>query len=229
MGKKNQMDLTICRLDTSTNNTCRYYFETFRSTQFKEAEGWGFEGVEMKDCMISATFMHKVHSYYYTWNEILQTKERSYVDIVKEIFFVMDFSRHLLIVKGKLQDMNSLKQGLRKVFWNHFVYDEVTMSPMDYFNLFISENMLCSIKEVTIDNFEFMKQMVGRYVVKRINEDCSETFLMENRQNIEKMKLSVSFQDSTLDVVVKSSGRIICKSTEDVNHDFMFFLKNKVM
>lgn len=223
------MDLTICRLDTSTNNTCRYYFETFCSTQFREAEGWGFEGVEMKNDMISATFMHNVHSYYYIWNEIFQTKERSYVDVVKEVFFVMDFKRHLLIVKGKQQDMNSLKQGLRKVFWNHFVYDEIMMSPMDYFNLFVSENMLCCIKEVTIDNFEYMKQMVGRYVVKRINEEHSENFLMENWQNIEKMKLSVSFQDSMLDVVVKCGGRIISKSSEDVNHDFMFFLKNKVM
>lgn len=226
MSEIHQMDLTICKLDVSTNNTCRYYFEIFCSTQFKETEGWGFEGVEFKNKVISATFMHKVHSYYYTWNETLQTKERSYVDIVKEIYFIMDFGRHLLMVRGKQQDMNAVKQGLRKAFWNHFVYDEVTMAPLDYLNVFISEKMLSGIKEVTIDNFEYLKQMVGRYVVKRINEECMEDFLKVNQQNIKNMKLSLSFQDSIFDVVVKSGGRLTCKSTGDVNHDFMFFIKN---
>lgn len=228
MSEKNRLDLTSCRLDVSQNKDWKYYFENLRSISYKEEEGWGFDDVERKKNIISAIYIHKVHSYYYAWDENLQTKDKRFVEVIKEIPFIMDFDKHLLIVEGKIQDMNAVKQGVRKVFWNHFVYDDLVMTPFDFLHLFVSENMLEDILEVTINDFEYQKQMVGKYIVKRIKLDNIEDFLDRNKQSIEKMKFSLYFQGKEMDVVAKMKGRLCCQSKVADLHDFMLFVKDKI-
>lgn len=228
MSEKNRLDLTSCKLYVSQNKDSKYYFENLRSVSYKEEEGWGFDDVEKKENVISAIYIHKVHSYYYIWDENLQTKDKRFVEIIKEIRFIIDFDKHLLIVEGKVQDMNAVKQGIRKVFWNHFVYDDLVMNPFDFFHLFVSENMLEDILEVTINDFEYQKQMVGRYIVKRIKLDDTKAFLERTRQTIEKIKFSLSFRGKEMEVVVKMKGRLCCQSKVADLHDFMLFVKDKI-
>lgn len=228
MSDKNRLDLTSCKLDVSQNNDCKYYFEKLCSISYKENEGWGFGNVEKKKNVIFAIYIHKVHSYYYVWDENLQTKDKRFVEVIKEIQFIMDFEKHLLIVEGKVQDMNAVKQGIRKVFWNHFVYDDLVMKPFDFLHLFVSENMLEDILEVTINDFEYQKQMVGRYIIKRIKLDDTKAFLERTKQTIEKIKFSLSFRGKEMEVVAKMKGRLCCQSKVADLHDFMLFMKDKI-
>ena len=228
MSEKNKLDLTSCKLDVSQNKNCKYYFENLRSISYREKEGWGFDSVEMNENVISAIYIHKVHSYYYIWDEKLQTKDKQFVEVIKEIQFMMDFDKHLLIVEGKVQDMNAVKQGLRKVFWNHFIYDDLEMNPVDFLHLFASEDMLEDILEVTINDFKYQNLMAGKYIVKRIKLDDTEAFLDRNKQCIEKMKFSLSFQEREMEVVAKLKGRLCCQSKMADLHDFILFVKNKI-
>ena len=228
MGEINRLNLTSCKLDVSQSKTSNYYFENLSSISYKEEEGWGFENVEKKENVISAIYIHKVHSYYYIWDETLQAKDKRFVEVVKEIQFIMDFEKHLLIVVGKNQDMNAIKQGLRKVFWNHFIYDDLTMIPFDFLNLFVSENLLDAILEVTINDFEYKKQMIGKYIVKRIKFDNTGAFLNKAKESIENMKFALSFKGKNLEVVAKTKGRLSCQTKKGDLYDFMLFIKDKI-
>lgn len=228
MGKVEKLELTSCSVRVISDKASRFYFDTLCSSNYKETEGWGFDDVELSKNVLSATFIHKVYSFYYTWNEKLQLKEKQKVSVIKEVRFLMDFDRHLLMVGGKISDMNAIKQGLRKIFWNHFVYDDLQMLPYDYLSLFFSEGLYERILEVTINDFEYKKQMVGKYTVKRISNEKIESFLSENRLRIDKIKLLLSYHDKSMEVVVKGKERISCQSTEDGNYEFMLYLKNNI-
>lgn len=228
MSKVEKLELTSCSVKVNSDKACRFYFETLRLSNYKETEGWGFDEVELSKNVLAAKFIHKVYSFYYTWNEKLQLKEKQKVSVIKEVRFLMDFNRHLMMVEGKISDMNAIKQGLRKIFWNHFVYDDLQMVPYDYLSLFISDGLYERILEVTICDFEYKSQMIGKYIVKRISAGKIESFLSENRQRIDKIKLLLTYHDKNVEVVVKGKERVSCQSSEDGNYEFMLYLKNKI-
>lgn len=220
----------ICRFYVSKNleNNPFYYFDTISNAIYDENKGWGFEDVTIDCESINATFLKKSPTYFYTWNDQTNSKEKISIMYMREIKLKMDFKHHILLVNGNNADMNSLKYGLRNLFWNTFIYDELTEKPIDLLKAFVKENIVEVIKEVSIENFEYLSILSGKLIAKNVDFKNAINYLLENGSNIERLVLQIIFNDNTIICTIKDNGRFSLQGNEDAKMDFIHYMVSKI-
>lgn len=205
----------------------RDFFLVLINKPFDDNLGFGFEDVSFKDGIINANLLKKTPTYYYSWNEETNSKQKVDIVFVKEIPIIMDFKHSILLAFGNISDLNSLKECLRNLFWNNFTYDALTMKPIDILKLFNKSNNIESINEISIQNFDFEGIMSGRFNVK--NADVSKTlnYLLNSKKEIDKISIGIIFEDDHIKLTFKNNGKFSLQGKEDSKIDFLnYFCSN---
>ena len=215
---------TICKFWISVKKSPKDYFRILNSTPYDERNGFGFEEVVYSNDVIKANLVKKTPTYYYTWNEETNRKEKINIVFVKDIPVLMDFKNNLLLVTGNLSDINAFKECLRSLCWNNFIYDSLKMSPLDILKFFREENSVETINEVSITNFDYNGIMSGKFNVKNADVDSSSGYLLNCNYDIDKVAIGIQFQDDVIKLVFKNKGRFSLQGKEDNKSDFINFL-----
>lgn len=219
-----QYHLIFNHLQVLTSKDALQYASEMMEHPYSDDKGWGFTDVIRMGDEVNATLQKRIPTYYSIWNEELQQVERQLVQVVKEIPFEMDFNRHLLIAEGTNTQLNHLKQSFRQVFWNEFVYEAVELMPVDYVQMLSDSSMLCSIDELTINDFQYEGCLIGRYIAKPTNQLNIKSHLSENAQRIIRAKMTLNIGDEKCRMVVNNRNVLAIESSETAENVLLNFL-----
>lgn len=219
---------TICKFWSSVRKSAKDYFNILNSTPYDDKNGFGFEEVVYDNEAITANLVKKTPTYYYTWNEETNRKEKVNIVFVKDIPVLMDFKNNLLLVTGNISDLNAFKECLRSLCWNNFIYDSLEMKPLDILKFFKNEKTLETINEVSIMNFDYKGIMSGKFTVKNADVESSSKYLLNCNYDIDKVGIGVLFQDEVLKLVFKNKGRFSLQGKEDFKCDFINYLCSNI-
>lgn len=220
----NKYHIIINRLRcNSSNNIALYVNELFEHPYFDE-QGWGYRDVIYKDSIVSAMLQKKVPTYYNIWNEEIKQIERKIIQIIKEVQFEIDFNNEIIIVEGTNTQLNLIKQSLRQLFWNEFVYEQINMSPVDYIQLFSDLGILTSIDEISINDFRYNSCMIGRYIAKPLDQIGIMDKLIENAVNIIQVRMKIWMTEEECPLSISRNSMIV-ESSEVAKDEFLNLVK----
>jgi len=222
MGK---YQIVINKLKVNSKKDTAFYASEMMAHPYSEEEGWGYSDVLRVDNTISAMLQKRVSASYIVWNEELQQVEKQNFQVVTEVRFEMDFQYGLLVAEGTNTQLNRVKQSFRQIFWNEFVYEEISLMPADYIKILSASKMLVSISEITIKDFQYEGCLIGRYAAKpTIQLDVLEK-VGENAKNIMRVKLMVSIKDKEYLLTVSNRNVLTLDFSDDAKEDFVSYLK----
>ena len=225
MGK---YQIVINRLKANSKKGTAYYASEMMSHSFSKEEGWGYTDVLRVGDSISATLQKRISASYSVWNEELQQIERQHFQIVTEIRFELDFQYGLLIAEGTNIQLNRIKQSFRQIFWNEFVYEEISLMPVDYIKILTDSRMLSSIGEITISDFQYEGCLIGRYTAKPTSQHDILAKVGDNAKNIIRAKLKVSVNGKESLLTVSNRNVMVLDSSEDAKEAFISYLKANI-
>lgn len=202
-----------------------YYAAEMMSHPYSEEDGWGYTDVLRVGDSVNATLQKRISTSYSVWNEELQQIEKKNFQIVTEVRFEMDFQHGLLIAEGTNTQLNRIKQAFRQLFWNEFVYEEISLMPVDYIKILSDSRMLSSIGEITISDFQYEGCLIGRYTAKPTSQHDILAKVGENAKYIicAKLKVCVNGEESLL--AVSNRNVISFDLSDDSKETFVNYLK----
>lgn len=218
--------IVINRLKVNTNKEVSAYASEMMQHPYSEDEGWGYSDVQRVDKTVYAILQKRVATYYSVWNEVIQKVERQCFQIVTETPFEIDFQQGLLIAEGTNTQLNRVKQSFRQVFWNEFVYEDLMFLPFDYIRILKESNMLASVDEMTIKDFQYEGCLLGRYTAKLTSQYDFLSKICDHAKNIIRVKLEVNVNDEKANLTVNNRSMLVLDSSEDAKNLFMCYLKS---
>lgn len=225
MGK---YQIVINRIKANTKRETAYYVSEILSHPYSEEDGWGYSDVLRVGDSICATLQKRISASYSVWNKELQQIERQNFQIVTEVRFELDFLHGLLVAEGTNTQLNRIKQSFRQIFWNEFIYDEISMIPVDYIRILSDSRMLSSIGEITIRDFQYEGCLIGRYTAKPTHQYDILEKVGENANNIVRAKLKINVNGEDAQLTVSNRNVMILDFSEEAKDYFVSYLKNNI-
>lgn len=225
MGK---YQIVINRIRANFKKETSYYASEMMVHPFSEEEGWGYTDVLRIGDSISATLQKRISASYSVWNEELQQVEKQSFQVVTEVRFEMDFQHGLLVAEGTNTQLNRVKQSFRQLFWNEFVYEEISLMPVDYIKILSDSKMLASIAEITISDFQYEGCLIGRYTAKPTSQHDILSKVGENAKNIIRSKLKVSVNGEDYFLTVSNKNVLTLDFSDDAKDVFVSYLKANI-
>ena len=195
---------------------------------YSDESGWGYADVIRNNNTVYATLQKLLPINYNIWNPELHQIEQQLIKIIKEIRFEIDFDRGLLLVDGTNTQLNYVKQSFRQIFWNEFVYESINLIPVDYIKILRKSDLLISIDEITIKDFQYEGCLIGRYTAKPINQLDIVEKLIDNSKNIIHVKVKTLFDDDECILSVNNNNVMILESSESAKEKFLQFIKSNI-
>jgi len=225
MGK---YQIVINKLKVNSKKETAFYVSEMMAHPYSEEEGWGYSDVLRIDNTISAILQKRVSTSYSVWNEELQQVEKQNFQIVTEVRFEMDFRYGLLVAEGTNTQLNRVKQSFRQIFWNEFVYEEISLMPADYIKILSASRMLVSISEITIKDFQYEGCLIGRYTAKPTSQLDILEKVGENAKNIIRAKLKVNVNGEEYLLTVSNKNVLTLDFSDDAKDIFVSYLKANI-
>ena len=225
MGK---YQIVINKLKVNSKKGTAFYVSEMMDHPYSEEEGWGYSDVLRIDNTISAILQKRVSTSYSVWNEELQQVEKQNFQIVTEVRFEMDFQYGLLVAEGTNTQLNRVKQSFRQIFWNEFVYEEISLMPADYIKILSASRMLVSISEITIKDFQYEGCLIGRYTAKPTSQLDILEKVGENAKNIIRAKLKVNVNGEEYLLTVSNKNVLTLDFSDDTKDIFVSYLKANI-
>lgn len=220
--------IVINRLKVNSKKETAYYASEMMSHPFSEEEGWGYTDVLRVDDTISATLQKRISASYSVWNEELQQVEKQNFQVVTEVRFEMDFQHGLLVAEGTNTQLNRVKQSFRQIFWNEFVYEEISLMPSDFIKILSESRMLASVAEITINDFQYEGCLIGRYAAKPTSQHDVLAKVGENAKNIIRAKLKVNVNGEEYLLTVSNKNVLTLDFSDDAKDIFVSYLKANI-
>lgn len=225
MGKTNY---ALSKFWLSVEKKPKDFFKVLINKPYNDNIGFGFEDVYFEDGIINANLLKKTPTYYYSWDEGTNSKQKINIVFVKEIPIRMDFKDNILLACGTISDLNSLKESLRNLFWNNFTYDSLSMKPFDVLKLFKNSDSIESINEISILDFNFEGIMSGRFNVKNADVNKSLDYLLDSKKEIDKISIDIIFEENIIKLTFKNNGKFSLQGKEDSKVDFLNYFCTKI-
>lgn len=225
MGK---FQIVINKLKVNSKKGTAFYASEMMAHPYSEEEGWGYTDVLRVDNSVSAILQKRVLASYSIWNEELRQVEKQNFQVVTEVRFEMDFQHGLLFAEGSNTQLNRVKQSFRQIFWNEFVYEDISLMPADYIKVLSASRMLASISEITIKDFKYEGCLIGRYAAKPTSQLDIMEKVGENAKNIIRAKLKVSIKEAEYLLTVSNRNVLTLDSSDDAKEEFVSYLKSNI-
>ncbi len=225
---ENKYYIIINLLIRKSSKDARQYALEMMDHPYSDESGWGYADVIRNNNTVYATLQKLLPINYNIWNPELHQIEQQLIKIIKEIRFEIDFDRGLLLVAGTNTQLNYVKQSFRQIFWNEFVYESINLIPIDYIKILRKSDLLISIDEITIKDFQYEGCLIGRYTAKPINQlDIAEK-LIENSKNIVHVKVKTLFDDDECILSINNNNVMILESSESAKEKFLQYIKSNI-
>lgn len=222
MGKFN---IVINRLQVASKRSVESFATEILSHSYTDDEGWGYNDVVRKDNVIYATLQKRIPVYYSVWNEDQQQLERQLIHVVREIPFEIDFAKGFLVAEGTNTQLNILKQCFRQSFWGEMVYESLDFIPYDYVSMFSKDGILSSIKEITINDFQYEGILLGRYIARMTSPVNIEEKLSEHSKNIIRAKIVFIMEGEQCELSVNNHNVMSVICSDSAKSVFIDYLK----
>lgn len=222
MGKYN---IVINRLQVDSKRGVDSFAKELLGHTYSEEEGWGYNDVVRNDGIIYATLQKRMPVYYSVWNEESQQLERQLIQVIREIPFEMDFDKGFLVAEGTNTQLNLVKQSFRQMFWGELIYDTLSVVPYDYVSLFSRDQILNSIREITINDFQYEGILLGRYIARMTSPVNVEEKLAVHAKNIIRARLMFSLGGEQCELTVNNHNVMSVTCADNVKSEFVEYLK----
>lgn len=209
-------NITLNKFTCDTSLTTLVLFKELLKHEYSTNVGWGFSSVNLLDNMIYAKLLKDVTAYYRVWNSDTHNMERISYKMIKEVSFYIDFANCFICVEGGNSCMNSLKQTLRTLFWNKFVYSPLSITPYDYIVVLQDKKILERVDEITIDDYKSCSSFLGKYTAKIVDSDLDISILSPLKTMISKAKMMLTIDDDIATLAVSRSCTISMACSDNI-------------
>lgn len=223
-----KLNITFNLFHVVDNKTKNDIYEKLASLPYSDDLGYGFTDVFIDEALISALLVKKIPTYYKTWNEELRTMEKKTLLIMKEIKFFMDFKSNCLYVEGGTDSMNYLKQALRNTCWKTFVYEDLKINPFNLLKSFIDDDIIDTLNEISITDFQFDNVLIGKYTAKFIYSQIPMDLIQEHAETISKFKVSIQIDDTNAEIAIRNRNSMVVICDEEDKYLIFDYISSKI-
>lgn len=219
-----KINITFNKFTCQSSITPLTLYKELIKNPYKSDCGWGFSEVSLLGESISAKLLKEVSASYRVWNADTNSMDKVSYNRIKEIPLLIDFTNNFIIVEGGVTCMNIIKQVLRTIYWNSFVYFSPNITPCDYIAAFHDDKYLESIIELTLDNYKSNNYFLGKYIAKVTVPDFDITLLNEYRDLIGKVKLSLLFENEDVILTVSKTNSMVLSCSDNIKYRFLEYI-----
>lgn len=209
--------------------SCIDLFKRIIEKEYSDSSGWGFSNVSLSDSLIMGTLLKSEIKYYQVWNPETSILEKKSYTQIKEINFRIDLTHNSFIVEGGVKDMNAVKQALRQIAYNEFIYSTIENTLYGLLSKFSVDEILASIEEIVLTDYRTDKLFVGNYNAKLIDPFVKIDSLANYEKLIGRFKAALYLSGENVVITAKSNSNFIIIGSENDKLEFMDYLTDKLL
>ncbi len=216
-------NLIINKIYTNSISIDKVY-DTINTHFYKEEEGYGYVDTYQDDDEISATLIKRSNTQIKYYNIEDKVFEKKTIFIYTEISFKIDLAKNILITFGTSQQQSVVKSALKDTFNELFTIELYNLSPYTFLQQLQERNYKYEISELTIQDFKYNKDIVGKYQALIFNQRTASTIIEKYTSNISRVTVTLWTSNTTFNVTILLNGTISITGEETEFEQNSYFL-----
>lgn len=191
---------------------------------YNEVSGIGFSKAAVFENVLEAVLIKRTP----TSLQEFDVKSSSFVQrnifVFEEISFYIDLINGFIYSFASMSKLNKVKSELKNIIRGKIIYENLVLNPQKVINELSMANFDCSISEIVIRKFVYLKGAQGKYSARVFDSNVGQQIIEEYSDEIQKITVDVSSNFcNDFVLTISTNNSFVIKSNED---DFFYILDN---
>ena len=226
---KRKVTVTLNRISFQENIDINFIQDVLSECLYNEDDGIGFTNIQMFEEVLEATLIKRTPT-------SLQEFDPQVGEFVQRNIFVFDDIASLpplpdvfIYSFSSASKLNKVKSELKNFIAGRIVYENLALNPQKIINELIMNGFDCSVSEITIKNFIYLKGAQGKYSARILDSKIGQQIMEEYSDEIHKVTVDISSNLHTDFVLtISTNNAFSIKSDEDDLFNILDNLKNQI-
>lgn len=189
---------------------------------YNEVSGIGFSKAEVFENVLEAVLIKRTPTSLQEFDVESSSFVQRNIFVFEEILFYIDLMNGFIYSFASASKLNKVKSELKNIIQGKIIYENLVLNPQKVINELSKSELDCSISEIVIRKFVYLKGAQGKYSARVFDSNVGQQILEEYSNEIQKITVDVSsnfYNDFAL--TISTNNTFVIKSNED---DFFHIL-----
>lgn len=226
---KRKVTVTLNRISFQENIDINFIQDVLSECLYNEDDGIGFTNIQMFEEVLEATLIKRTPTSLQEFDPQVGEFVQRNIFVFDEIPFFIDLENGLIYSFSSASKLNKVKSELKKFIAGRIVYENLALNPQKIINELIMNGFDCSVSEITIKNFIYLKGAQGKYSARILDSKIGQQIMEEYSDEIHKVTVDISSNLHTDFVLtISTNNAFSIKSDEDDLFNILDNLKNQI-
>ncbi len=196
---------------------------------YDEVNGIGFSKAEVFENVLESVLIKRTPTSLQEFDPQIGEFVQRNIFIFDEIPFFIDLENGFIYSFLSASKLNKVKSELKNFVSGKIVYENLALNPQKIINELIANNFDCSISEIVVKNFVYLKGAQGKYSARILDSKIGQQIMEEYSYEIQKITVDISsnlYTDFAL--TISTNNAFTIKSDEDDLFNILDNLKNQI-
>lgn len=166
-------------------------FDELRSHPYTDDEGIGLIGFRADDDVIELRVLIRMPTYLEDYDQESQSVQKKIVYLYEIVVVCLDITKNLIYSNAPAAKFNRVKNFIKKYLRNAIVFQNIQFTPVEILKWLDAEVLHPSIVSMTIKNFKYNEDAIGRYTFKVFSQTVGEDLLLQYGPEVRNLVLNV--------------------------------------
>lgn len=196
---------------------------------YNEINGIGFSKAEVFEDVLEATLIKRIPTALQEFDPESGGFIQHNIYVFDEISFYIDLENKFIYTFSSASKLNKIKLELKNFIQSKIIYENLLLNPINIINKLATNNFDCSINEIVIKKFIYLKGAEGKYSAHIFDSLVGKKIMNEYSDEIQKITVDVSsdFQNDFV-LTIATNNTFAIKSAEDDFSNILYNLKKLI-
>lgn len=166
-------------------------FDELRQHVYTEDEGIGLIGFRSDDDVIELRVLVRIPTYLDDYDQDAQSVQKKIVYLYEIVVVCLDIKKNLIYSNAPAAKFNRVKNYIKKYIGIAIAFQNIQFTPVELLKWFDAEELHPSIVCMTIKNFKYNEDAIGRYSFKVFSQTVGENLLLQYGPEVRNLVLKV--------------------------------------
>jgi hypothetical protein len=226
---KRKVTVTLNRISFQENIDINFIQDVLSECLYNEDDGIGFTNIQMFEEVLEATLIKRTPTSLQEFDPQVGEFVQRNIFVFDEIPFFIDLENGFIYSFSSASKLNKVKSELKNFIAGRIVYENLALNPQKIINELIMNGFDCSVSEITIKNFIYLKGAQGKYSARILDSKIGQQIMEEYSDEIHKVTVDISSNLHTDFVLtISTNNAFSIKSDEDDLFNILDNLKNQI-
>jgi hypothetical protein len=203
--------------------------KTLAENPYNEVKGIGFSKTEVFENVLESILIKRTPTSLQEFDPQIGEFVQRNIFVFDEIPFFIDLENGFIYSFSSASKLNKVKSELKNFVSEKIIYENLSLNPQKILNELIENDFDCSISEIVIKKFIYLRGAQGKYSARILDSKIGQQIMEEYSDEIQKITVDISsnfFNDFVL--TISTNNAFTIKSDKDDLFNILDNLKKQI-